>query len=117
MNDDTGLDGFVRVARAIDIAPGTARKITLHGKDIALWHVGNLFYAVDNVCPHQHFSSLHQGVIDGLLLTCPMHGWTYSLETGRATAGSGRVRTYRVEVVGGDVMIESHDDGTSDGPE
>ncbi len=97
---------LVRIAAVSDIPPGTAKKITVEGDEIALWHVGTRFFAVGNICPHQHFSALHKGTVEGVFLTCPMHGWTYSLETGLATTGSGRVRTYRVEIAGDDVLIE-----------
>jgi nitrite reductase (NADH) small subunit len=98
--------GFVHVARVREIPDRRSKKIILGDREIALWHVGDKFYAIGNVCPHQHFSSLHQGILDGLFLTCPMHGWTYSLETGIASVGNGRVPTYRVEVRGEDVFLE-----------
>jgi nitrite reductase/ring-hydroxylating ferredoxin subunit len=41
-----------------------------------------------------------------------MHGWTYSLETGIALSGSGRVGTYTVKVEGDDVYIEQPVRGT-----
>jgi nitrite reductase/ring-hydroxylating ferredoxin subunit len=103
---DTIPKGFVRVAHVREIPDRCSKKIILDNEEIALWHVGGKFYAVGNVCPHQHFSSLHQGELNGLFLTCPMHGWTYSLETGMATVGNGRVRTYRVEILGDQVLLE-----------
>lgn len=99
-------EGFVRVAHIGEIPDRRSKKITLNGREIALWHVGDRYYAVGNVCPHQHFSSLHQGSLEGLFLTCPMHGWTYSLETGMATVGNGRVPTYRVKIQGDEVLVE-----------
>ncbi len=74
-----------------------------------MWRSGmskGKFYAIDNVCAHQHFAMLHQGILEDLTVTCPMHGWTFSLETGRATVGSGRVKTYAVKVVGDEVWVE-----------
>ena len=107
--------GFVRVAHIREIPDRCSKKIILGGEEIALWHVGDRFYAVGNVCPHQHFSALHQGILDGLFLTCPMHGWTYSLETGIAIVGNGRVLTYRVELWGDDVIMEGpHGEATDD---
>ena len=45
-------------------------------------------------------------MLSGLTVACPMHGWTYSLETGIAVSGSGRVRTYEVKVEGENVFID-----------
>ncbi len=96
---------FVKVAKASDVFEKKAKLIRLDNEDIALWRVDGKFYAINNVCAHQHFSALHQGELDGLRVTCPMHGWTYSLETGKAEAGSGQVKTYRVKVEGENVFV------------
>ena len=53
---------------------------------------------------------LHQGMLEDLAVSCPMHGWTYSLETGKATVGSGKVKIYAVKVVGEDVWVEAKDE-------
>lgn len=97
---------FVPVARLSDIAEGRSIRVTLGDDDLALWRVGGKLYAIGNVCSHQHFSELHRGILSGLTVACPMHGWTYSLETGIALSGSGRVRTYNVKVEGDDVYVE-----------
>jgi NAD(P)H-dependent nitrite reductase small subunit len=80
--------------------------VRIGDEDIALWRVNGKVYAIGNVCPHQHAAVLYQAILNGLEVTCPMHGWTYSLETGRASEGSGRVRTFRVEIRGDQVMVE-----------
>lgn len=102
---------FVKVARVADIPERHSKRITVGDEEIALWHVDGKFYAVNNVCPHQHIPALHEGTVDGLKLTCPMHGWTYSLETGIAEFGNGRVKTYKVKVEGNDLYVESPSSG------
>jgi len=97
---------FVKVGKATAFPEGKGKRIKVGDVDVALWHVRGMFYAIDNVCAHQHFAMLHQGIVEDLTVSCPMHGWTYSLETGRATVGSGKVRTYAVKVVGEDVWVE-----------
>jgi nitrite reductase (NADH) small subunit len=97
---------FVKAGRAISFPEGKCKRVKVGDEDVALWHVKGKFYAIDNVCAHQHFAMLHQGILEDLTVTCPMHGWTFSLETGKATVGSGRVKTYAVKVVGDDVWVE-----------
>lgn len=97
---------FVKVIRAAEVPERAGKFIRIDDDEIALFNVSGQFYAIDNVCPHQHISALHQGELNGLKVTCPMHGWTYSLETGRAEGGSGRVRTHRIKIENGFVWIE-----------
>ncbi len=96
---------FVRVASVREIAENRCRLVSVDGEDIAVWRIGGRFYAINNVCPHQHFSKLNEGTLDGLFLTCPMHGWTFSLEDGRAKTGDGRAKVYRVLVENGEILV------------
>ena len=97
---------FERVARLSDLAEGKGARVKLGDDEIALWRVRGKVYAIANLCSHQHYSELHRGILSGLTVACPMHGWTYSLETGIALTGNGRVRTYRVKLEGDDVYLE-----------
>jgi len=97
---------FVKVARISEIPEKRSKLICIEDVQIALWHVGGRFYAVNNICPHQHIPALHMGTVDGIRLTCPMHGWTYCLDTGVAETGNGRVKTYRVKLEGQDILVE-----------
>lgn len=97
---------FVKVARVSEVRESGGKLIRVDDEEIALFKVDGKFYAINNVCAHQHFSALHQGELDGLKVTCPMHGWTYSLETGKAVSGDGCVKTYQVKVEGEFVLIE-----------
>lgn len=97
---------FVRVARAGDIPDKKSKLIKIGGEEVALWHVDGHFYALNNVCPHQHFSMLDQGTLEGLYVTCPMHGWTFCLADGTPKVGDGRAKTYQVKVEGDDVFVE-----------
>ena len=101
------MDGeFVRVARCSEVPERRSKLIHLEGEEIALWRVNGKFYAINNVCPHQHFSKLHEGTLDGLYVTCPMHGWSFCLEDGHPKLGNGRSSVYRVRVEGGDILVE-----------
>jgi NAD(P)H-dependent nitrite reductase small subunit len=97
---------FVAVARLADLPERRGTRVRVGDEDVALWRVEGKVYAIGNVCPHQHAAVLYQATLSGLEVTCPMHGWTYSLETGKVCEGSGRVRTYKVEVIGEAVMVD-----------
>lgn len=96
---------FVNVGRVSELPEKGGKFIRIDDEEIALFKIEGNVYAICNVCPHQHISALHQGELKGLHLTCPMHGWTYSVDTGRAVNGSGNVATYPVKIVGGNVLV------------
>src|SRR5882672_11045158 len=53
-------------------------------------------YAIDDHCPHKG-GPLSQGIVHGTAVTCPLHNWVISLETGEALgADKGAVRTIPV---------------------
>jgi nitrite reductase/ring-hydroxylating ferredoxin subunit len=103
----TDMSAFVRVTRMSELREGKGRKVTVHGLDVSLWLVGGTVYAVGNVCAHNHVSALHEGVLEGLTVTCPMHGWRYALDTGLAVEGNGRVPKFAVVVQGDEVMVST----------
>ena len=100
------MDGFIKVARTSDFTIRKSMRVTIGSVDVALFLAEGMYYAVENSCPHQHFSRLHEGILNAGELTCPMHGWTFDLASGKATIGGGRLRRYAVKVVDGDVLVE-----------
>lgn len=62
-------------------------------------------FAMDDRCPHKG-GPLSQGIVHGAAVTCPLHNWVISLESGRALgADEGSVRTIPVKVEGDRVLI------------
>ncbi len=96
---------FVFVGRLSDLRDHRGMKVMVGEYEVALWKVGNAVYAVGNVCAHQHFSMMHQGTVEGSTVRCPMHGWEYSLETGRSIEGSGRIPVFEVKIEGDRVSV------------
>lgn len=63
-------------------------------------------YAIDDKCPHKG-GPLAQGIVAGRSVTCPLHNWVLSLETGKALgADSGQVRTFRLKVESGRILLD-----------
>ncbi|WP_299567619.1 nitrite reductase small subunit NirD [uncultured Sulfitobacter sp.] len=63
-------------------------------------------YALDNSCPHKG-GPLSEGIVHGASVTCPLHNWVFSLDTGEAQgADSGRVRTYPARVENGRILLD-----------
>ncbi|HTY12099.1 MAG TPA: Rieske 2Fe-2S domain-containing protein [Bacteroidota bacterium] len=94
-----------KVARVADLKENRGFLVRVAGEEISLFKIDGEILAIGNVCPHQHFSKLHDGEIKGCTVTCPMHGWTYDLRSGVSTNGSGRVKTYSIEVRQDEVFL------------
>jgi len=97
---------FVYAAKAGDIAPGQIREISVGGMTIALANVGGQFHALSNTCLHRG-GPLGQGSMQGNLVTCPWHGWTYDVTSGKVSGSqSVGLDRYSVELRGDDVYVD-----------
>ncbi len=103
------------VATVGEIAPGTSKKVTVKGRDIALFNVAGKYFAFFDRCPHAG-ASLCKGKIvhrveatepgeyrlapDFTMLRCPWHGWQFDLATGQAWCDPAtlKLRNYPVAV-------------------
>lgn len=100
---------FVKAAPLDTIKQNRGTRVAVEGKEIALFQRGSEYFAINNVCSHQHFSVLHEGELQDCTVRCPMHGWVYDLRTGMAVSGSGKVARYNVKVQDEFLLIEIDD--------
>ena len=76
------------------------------GRQIALFDTPRGVLACNNRCPHEGYP-LREGSLDGgCVLTCNWHNWKFELESGRNLYGGEGLRTWPVEVRGGEVWID-----------
>jgi nitrite reductase (NADH) small subunit len=75
------MANFVKVAAVGDVPPGSGKCVEAGGKQIALFNVGGTFHAMDNTCLHRG-GPLGEGELEGVIVTCPWHGWSYQIRTG-----------------------------------
>jgi nitrite reductase/ring-hydroxylating ferredoxin subunit len=101
------IEEFERIARMDEVTPTCPKRVTVGGREIVLFRVGNEIFAVENICPHQQFSVFHQGILDGYTIICPMHAWSFDVRSGKAVAGNGRLKTFELRVVGNEVLIKN----------
>lgn len=61
--------------------------------------------ALEDRCPHKN-GPLSQGIVHDGCVTCPLHNWVISLETGQAQgADSGQTKSFPVKIDGTTVLI------------
>ena len=89
------------------ISPGNAHTLPVRGgEEIAIFHtLKNEFYALVNKCPHKQ-GPLSQGIVHGSVVTCPLHNWNISLQTGEALGeDKGCVPTIPLKVEAGRIFL------------
>lgn len=97
---------FIPVMAASELGPGQCREVLVGGKPVALFNVEGIFYALSNVCLHRG-GPLGQGSLDGAVVMCPWHAWTWDVRTGENTAnGSLKVACYDTKVEAGQVAVK-----------
>jgi nitrite reductase (NADH) small subunit len=84
-----------------------ARVVRTPGGCIAVFRtLDDRVFALEDRCPHKG-GPLSQGIVHGAGVTCPLHNWVVSLETGEAQgADSGSVRAFPVEAVDGRIRLD-----------
>ena len=96
------------VARLDDLAPGTARRVEVDGRPIALVRCGDDVYAIGDICSHANVS-LSEGEVlcDDQEIECWKHGSTFSLRSGepQALPATQPVPVYDVTVRDGDIVV------------
>ncbi|WP_161974131.1 nitrite reductase small subunit NirD [Rhizobium deserti] len=62
-------------------------------------------HAIENRCPHKG-GPLSEGIVHGTSVTCPLHNWVISLETGKALgADEGEVRVIQIRNDSGQLFV------------
>lgn len=106
---------YVRVCSVSELPTGTAKMVKVEGKPIAIFNLNGQFYASDDACPHEG-GPLSDGFIEGENVTCPWHGATFHIISGKTlepAAGAKMgppvdkgIACYPVRIVGAEVEIE-----------
>jgi nitrite reductase (NADH) small subunit len=97
---------WIPIGNISDIPQRGARCVETPIGRIAIFRTAeDRVFALDDHCPHKG-GPLSQGIVHGAAVTCPLHSWVISLETGKALgADEGCVRTIPIKVEGDEIFI------------
>src|SRR5207244_7529471 len=73
---------FQKAATLDDVWSGEKLGLEIGGRPVLLVNVGGAVCAYEDRCRHKGIR-LSEGRLDGFVLTCAAHGWTYDARTGR----------------------------------
>ena len=67
--------------------------------NIAIFNISGRFYAISDSCAHKG-GPLSKGFLNNDIVTCPWHGWKYSVKDGKSShEGGDSVNSYKIKVV------------------
>ena len=94
------------VCTVLDVPEGTAHRVVVDGRPIAVVHTEGQWFAVSDICSHADVS-LAEGDVDGCTLECWLHGSRFDLRTGRPSGppATTPVPIYPVSVEGDTVFV------------
>ena len=102
------MNDWIDIGALSDVPKRGARCINTPLGKIAVFRTGDdQVFAIDDQCPHKG-GPLSQGIVHGAQVTCPLHNWVLSLETGQAQgADTGAVRTYPLRLHESRILIDA----------
>ena len=100
------MSEFVRAAGTTEIKAGTGLTVEVNGTSLAIFNVSGTFHAIDNTCVHRG-GPLGEGDLDGEVVTCPWHQWSYNVTTGKCiNSPAACVKSYPVKIEGADITVQ-----------
>lgn len=99
---------WIDIGALTDIPPQGARVVKTAQGCVAVFRTAtDQVFAVDDRCPHKG-GPLSEGIVHGNAVTCPLHAWVFSLETGMAQgADEGSIATYPARIEGGRILLDA----------
>jgi nitrite reductase/ring-hydroxylating ferredoxin subunit len=99
-------DGWHDVVAADELDEDDVMQVRVGDAVLALYRVGDEFYATDDCCTHEE-ASLSDGYLQDDTIECPRHQGVFHIPTGRAMQPpvSEDVRVYQVRVEDGRLWV------------
>jgi len=98
---------WIDIGSIEDVPERGARLVKTVQGCVAVFRTGPTeVFAASDRCPHKG-GPLSEGIVHGKKVTCPLHNWVFSLETGEAQgADVGRIDTYPIRIEDGRMLLD-----------
>lgn len=92
--------------KAEEIKANEPRQLRLDNLVVAVFKVGDEFFAIDDICTHQ-FAFLSEGYQEGDVIECPLHQAQFHIPSGKCLSPPAEcdTRVFPVRIDGGDVYV------------
>lgn len=98
---------WVAVGTIADIPRLGARCVKVGETTVAIFRTAeDQVFALEDKCPHKN-GPLSQGIVHDGCVTCPLHNWVISLETGEAQgADEGATASYPIKMEDETILLD-----------
>jgi len=100
---------WIRVTACDSVPLREGRAVSIAGREVAIFNLGDRFLATDNQCPHRG-GPLCDGIVTGSSVVCPLHAWKIDLQSGLverpSSEGDRCVGSYATRIEDGVVCVE-----------
>lgn len=98
---------WVEIASTSDIEEEITA-LVVEGKEIALYRIGEDFYATSNVCTHSYALLSDGWLVEDCKVECPLHAGCFDIRSGKATMEPAEedLRTFPLRIEGGFIYLD-----------
>lgn len=94
-----------------ELPDGERKLIKIGEVDVAVFHQGGRFYAINNTCPHRQGPLIRGMIVEpeqglGYCVRCPMHGWKFDLASGDSHGRPANATVYALIQRDDELFIE-----------
>ena len=99
---------YIQVSDTTDIELGNSVSVNVNGTKILICNTEEGFFAVQDMCTHA-LVPLCGGLIQGTLISCPLHGAVYDLKSGEVMTPPAfeDLQTFELKIEGACISVES----------
>jgi 3-phenylpropionate/trans-cinnamate dioxygenase ferredoxin subunit len=96
-----------KVASTSEVDEDEPAAAEIGDKLVAIFKIGDEFFATENVCPHA-FVMLSEGFVEDGQVECPLHAAKFDIRTGKCLAPPAEedLTVYQVKVEGDDIFVK-----------
>jgi nitrite reductase/ring-hydroxylating ferredoxin subunit len=107
MGEKAAVNQWVLACAVDDLDDGDSMRFENNDEPVAIYRIGNEFYATADTCTHEKWSLGEEGDLDGFEITCTLHNARFDIRDGKALCFPAIVNLarYSTMVEGGKVFI------------
>jgi 3-phenylpropionate/trans-cinnamate dioxygenase ferredoxin component len=102
------MDEFITVCKTADLPDGQRTVVMIHHRWVAVFNVGDRYYAIADLCTHDE-GELADGMLYDYEIECTRHGARFDIRDGKVKRGPAlsAVPFYATRIEGDEVQVSA----------